>query len=268
MKSYRRFLSLLVITCTLSNASLLASETLLDFSDIEEKDAEMVSSLAALARNEAATEAYEFTYEGQEFIVYPHVYSPKIFPSTFFYINYMDITPGQSFLEIGSGTGILALTAALRGANPVVATDLSPIAVANTTENIHRYGLNEVIDAREGSVFDPIKEGETFDTILWNVPYMHIDKTDLSPIEMALYDPCYKALTRFFAEAKKYLKPNGKLWFGSSATHMHQDVLQKLVDTYGWSLRVIAEKTVTLPPIEGGAPAINVQLCEAMPIPS
>lgn len=269
MKSHKYLLSLLAISLILSSptASLFASETL-DFSEIKEKEFEMISSRGALARNEAATEAYTFPYEGREFIVYPHVYSPKIFPSTFYYAEHLHITPGQSFLEIGSGTGLLAITAALRGANPVVATDISPIAVANTVENIRRYDLHAVMDAREGSVFDPIKEDETFDIILWNVPYMHIDKTDLSPIETALYDPFYKALTRFFSEAKSHLKPGGKLWFGSSSTHMHQDVLKKLVDTYGWSVSVIADKTVILPPVEGGAPAINVQLCEAVPIPN
>jgi release factor glutamine methyltransferase len=198
-----------------------------------QKKSELISSRAAIARNKATTEEYEFSYEGRKFIVYPHVYSPKVFPSTFYYTEYMNITPGQSLLEIGSGTGLLAITAAPRGASPVITTDISPLAVANTEENIRRYDLNSIMDAREGSVFDPIKEGETFDIILWNVPYMHIDKVELSPIEIALYDPYYKALTRFFAEAKSYLKPGEKLWFGSSSTHMHQDVLQKLVDTYG-----------------------------------
>lgn len=265
MKKYTRFLSLLAVIFYLATfkGPLCAN---LDFSDIKVKESEMISSREILERNESATEAYEFPYEGREFVVYPHVYSPKIFPSTFYYIDHMNIEPGQSFLEIGSGTGILALTAALRGADPVVATDISPIAVANTAENIQRYGLTSIMDAREGSVFDPIKEGETFDIILWNLPYMHIDKTDLSPIEIALYDPSYKALTRFFAEAKNHLKPGGKLWFGSSSTHMHQEVLKKVIDAYGWSMKIITEKNVPLPPIEGGASVINVQLCEAVPI--
>lgn len=262
MKLYTRFLILLAVICV----PLSALEALLDFSDIKEKESEMTSSHEALSRSEVATEEYEFSYEGRRFVVYPYVYSPQIFPSTFYYIEHMSIIPGQSFLEIGSGTGLLAITAALRGANPVVATDISPLAVANTAENSRRYDLNFIIDVREGSVFDPIRKGETFDTILWNAPYMHIDKTDLSLIEMALYDPYYKGLTRFFAEAKRHLKPGGKLWFGSSSTHMHQDVLKKLVDIYGWSVRIIAEKTVILPYVEGGAPALNVQLCEAVPI--
>ena len=259
-----RFLFVLALLYTPWCAS--ADKALLDFSNIQEKKSQMVSSRIILAVIEATTEAYEFSYEGRDFIVYPHVYSPQIFPSTFYYAQAIDIEPGQSFLEIGSGTGLLAITAALRGANPVVATDISPIAVDNTSENVRRYDLEGIVQVREGSVFDPLKEGETFDIILWNVPYMHIDKTDLSPIETALYDPFYNSLTRFFAEAKKYLKPGGKILFGASTTHMHQDVLQKLVDTYGWSVKIIVDKTVDLPPVEGGAPALNVQLCEAVPI--
>ncbi len=271
MKYFFAFMLLLCPNLSYANLDmrdmqLVQQEDLLDFSDIKEKACQMVSSRQILAVNEAATVAYEFTYENRKFVVHPHVYSPTVFPSTFYYIDYMDIVPGQSFLEIGSGTGLIAIAAALRGANPVVATDISPLAVANTAENIRRYSLDGIIDAREGSVFDSIKEGETFDTILWNAPYMHIDKSDLSPIEVALYDPYYKALTRFFAEAKSYLKAGGTVLLGSSSTHMHQDVLQKLVNTYGWSMTIIAEKTVLLPPVEGGAPALNVQLCKAVPI--
>src|SRR6266436_2772388 len=84
-----------------------ADQALLDFSDIQEKKSQMVSSRIILAVNEAASDAYEFLYEGREFIVYPHVYSPQIFPSTFYCAKAINIEPGQSFLEIGSGTGLL-----------------------------------------------------------------------------------------------------------------------------------------------------------------
>lgn len=243
--------------------SLLLCSLAIDFSNIDEKDQEMTSSKLAIAKNEAANEPYEFTYEGRQFVVFPHVYSPTVFPSTFYIIDNMAITPGQSFLELGSGTGLLAIAAALKGANPVFATDISPIAVANTQENARRYDL--VIDVREGSVFDPIGADEKFDVILWNAPYMHVNKTDLTPIEAALYDPFYRGLTQFFAEGKKHLNPGGKLWFGASNTHMHMDVLQQLLDTYGWTMRIIAEKTVPLPPTQGGASWLNVQFCEALP---
>ncbi len=47
---------------------------------------------------------------------------------------------GQSVLDLGCGSGILALAAALRGATPVVAVDNDPQALTATADNARRNG--------------------------------------------------------------------------------------------------------------------------------
>lgn len=62
------------------------------------------------------------------------------------------IRPGCSVLDVGTGSGILALAAARLGASSVVAVDLDPVAVRVARENIERNGLSGVIDARVGDL--------------------------------------------------------------------------------------------------------------------
>jgi ribosomal protein L11 methyltransferase len=60
--------------------------------------------------------------------------------------------PGMAALDLGCGSGILAVAAALLGANPVLALDTDPIAVTATRENAERNGVAEIITAAEGSL--------------------------------------------------------------------------------------------------------------------
>ena len=52
-----------------------------------------------------------------------------------FFTREIPITEGEEFLEIGCGTGVTSIFAVLRGAKHVTATDINPLAVANTREN-------------------------------------------------------------------------------------------------------------------------------------
>ena len=71
---------------------------------------------------------------------------------------------GVRVLDVGTGSGILAIAAAKRGAREVVAVDTDPLAVSAATENAKR---NEVsVDVRAGSAADV---AGTFDVVLANL---------------------------------------------------------------------------------------------------
>ena len=71
---------------------------------------------------------------------------------------------GTRALDVGTGSGILAIAAAKRGAREVVAVDTDPIAVRAARENAERNGV--AVDARGGSAADV--EGR-FDVVLANL---------------------------------------------------------------------------------------------------
>lgn len=78
-------------------------------------------------------------------------------------------------LDVGTGTGAIALSLALEGPfRTVVASDRSPEALALARENREGVSLPaEVgVEFREGSLFDPVRDGERFDVIVSNPPYI------------------------------------------------------------------------------------------------
>ena len=54
---------------------------------------------------------------------------------------------GQTMIDVGTGSGVLAITAAKLGAAYVAAIDVDPDAVENARENIAANAVTEVVDA-------------------------------------------------------------------------------------------------------------------------
>lgn len=60
----------------------------------------------------------------------------------------MYIEPGDDVLDVGSGTGILSVAAALLGKGKVLALDLDPEAVSSTGLNALQNGVSDRVEAR------------------------------------------------------------------------------------------------------------------------
>ena len=68
------------------------------------------------------------------------------------------VKPGDTAIDIGTGTGILAIAAALAGAKDVLATDLDPVAVRVAAENVRIIGFADVIRTRQGDLLQAVDE--------------------------------------------------------------------------------------------------------------
>ncbi len=82
-----------------------------------------------------------------------------------FYSRSIPINRGERIIDIGTGSGVLAVGAAKAGAI-VSATDIDPRAVAATERNAQLNGV--FVDCRLGSLFGPFPG--PFDVILANLP--------------------------------------------------------------------------------------------------
>jgi ribosomal protein L11 methyltransferase len=78
-------------------------------------------------------------------------------------VSYLDLE-GLRVLDVGTGSGILAIAAAKRGAREVVGVDTDPLAVRAAKENAEANGV--AIEARSGSAADV--DG-AFDVVLANL---------------------------------------------------------------------------------------------------
>ncbi|MFF5477340.1 methyltransferase [Streptomyces sp. NPDC012935] len=79
-------------------------------------------------------------------------------------------TPVSAALDLGTGSGIQALHAA-QHATRVTATDLNPRALHITALTLALSGA-PAADLREGSLFEPLRNGETYDLIVSNPPFV------------------------------------------------------------------------------------------------
>ncbi|GAB3894664.1 50S ribosomal protein L11 methyltransferase [Larkinella knui] len=74
---------------------------------------------------------------------------------------------GKTVLDVGSGTGILAILAALQGAERVVAFDIEEWAIENARENAELNGCSQ-IEVFQGTIHE-VNPTERFDIVLANI---------------------------------------------------------------------------------------------------
>lgn len=76
------------------------------------------------------------------------------------------LVAGARVLDVGCGSGILAVAAALFGARVALGVDTDPVAVETTTGNARRNRVARIVRARSGSLPVP---GQPYDVVLANL---------------------------------------------------------------------------------------------------
>ena len=144
---------------------------------------------------------------GGSITILPHVYVPSDLSVPGMFLDHAGLFPGKSVLDMGTGTGVLALLAARLGAAKVAATDSNPMAVKNARINAERLGLAGRIDVRgPASLFGAVPD-DRFDVVMFNVPW--IEGEPLTLYDTANYDPGRTVIGGFLREVPGHLAPGG-----------------------------------------------------------
>lgn len=145
--------------------------------------------------------------------------------------------------DLGTGTGVLAAVLARRGINRVMATDISPRALACARENAHRLALTDRIEVSGPCLFP---EGRA-DLIVCNPPWLPARPT--SPIEQGVYDPDSTMLHCFLAGLSAHLRPGGEGWLILSdlAEHLGLRTRQQLLEAIQAAQLRVVDKIDTKP---------------------
>lgn len=114
--------------------------------------------------------------------------------------------PCTTAVDVGTGTGVLAMLLAKRGIGEVLATDTNPAALTCATDNVKRAGLTGTIKVLDA---DLIPEGK-FDLIVCNPPWL--PGAASGPLEAAVYDPQHRMLRGFLKQVDSRLNPDGQAW--------------------------------------------------------
>ncbi len=146
--------------------------------------------------------------------------------------------PHPSILDIGTGSGCIAITVALALPQArVTAWDISTDALAIAAGNAHKLGASVRFEHQD-ALSAPDDE-ERWDVIVSNPPYIcDRERADMSDNvlsyepELALFVPdsapllFYRAIARY---ASKALKPGGRLLFETNTAYAHE-VAQAMAD--------------------------------------
>jgi methylase of polypeptide subunit release factors len=196
---------------------------------------------ALLGANQAAG-CHDTVVAGLRFDVDRGVFSPHFFESTHVFSEMICISPGQSFLEVGTGCGAIAILAALRGAQAVVATDISRPALANARRNATTHGVGKVVSLVKADVYEGLALGMRFDTIFWNAPWVFVpaEYRPVSSLEYAICDPGYVHIRRFFEGARHHLTDDGRLMIGLGS---FADVRRIMTEARATGLKHLGDET-------------------------
>lgn len=139
-------------------------------------------------------------------------------------------------LDVGTGSGIQAFTA-LQNADVegIVAVDIDPLAVECVKERIVAeldQAQRRRIVVLRSDLFESL-EGELFDTIICNPPYLPDERDDNDP---ALYggDGGWEWSVMFLREAKGYLSRGGQILFLFSSLTNKERIDAALKDLGYW----------------------------------
>jgi release factor glutamine methyltransferase len=187
----------------------------------------------------------EADFGGKTFLVEPGVLIPR--PETYELCEWVLEERGINILDIGTGSGCIAITLALGIPEAkVTAWDISDKALKIAAENAKRANVNvsfEQVDILAPLPFTLHPSPLTYDIIVSNPPYilnkerarMERNVLDYEP-ELALFVPdddpllFYHAIARY---AIRVLKPDGRLFFEINPLCVND--LQQMLNNEGFS---------------------------------
>ena len=161
---------------------------------------------------------------GEKFIVNPSVLIPRdeteiLVRKAIDIINENDL---KMALDVGTGSGCIACMIAKYTNCQIIGLDISTDALNTALDNASRLNLFNKAIFRKSDIFSNVRDGEKFDIIISNPPYIpikekaNIQKEVTFDPETALYAKdedgveFYKKITE---EAPRILNPNGYLAF-------------------------------------------------------
>ncbi|RWH78046.1 methyltransferase [Mesorhizobium sp.] len=168
---------------------------------------------------------------------------------------------GKRVLEIGCGCGLTALFLAKNGASHVLATDVTPNAIANTLANIRRNGLTNVTTVKS-DLYQSVDQSARFDYILFHLPSTRVPENFefSSMIEYSSFDPGGSLLHRFLQESKNYLTQNGTMILAYNVSRNEYTITDRL-EELNRPHKLIARRKFTSDGM------INLHLYEIWPLP-
>lgn len=117
------------------------------------------------------------------------------------------VRPGDHVIDVGTGSGILSIVAAMLGARSVRALDLDPVAVDSARLNVKLNKVQHIVTVSQNNLLDHIEE----------------------PADVIVANILAEIILRFTGDAYRLLKPGGRFITSGIIQAKKQDVKDGLL---------------------------------------
>ncbi len=118
-------------------------------------------------------------------------------------------SPGMRVADIGTGSGVQAITAAKNNAVKVVGVDIDEKSIQEAESNALKKDV--LVDFRRGYLFDSFNSDELFDLIVFNPPYLPRDERVGDNPEVCGGIKGNELTMEFLKRAKEHLVYTGRI---------------------------------------------------------
>jgi methylase of polypeptide subunit release factors len=179
--------------------------------------------------------------------VAPGVFSPTHTSRTL--ADAIEITPDDTVVDVGCGSGVLSFVAARLGAKKVFGCDLSGAAVESARRSAERLGLEQICEFREGDLLEPVRDVRA--TVL-------IGDVSGIPDELASLSGWFEAVPsggptgaelprKMLATLGDTLVPGGRLYLPTGTIQDEEAILLAAREVFGDNMEPVMEREFPLP---------------------
>ncbi|TVY00516.1 50S ribosomal protein L11 methyltransferase [Cohnella terricola] len=143
----------------------------------------------------------EYEPEGDELIIELDpgmAFGTGTHPTTALCLKALDsaITGGERIIDVGTGSGVLAIGAMKLGASKVLALDLDPVAIKCAQENIDLNGYGQDVEVRLSDLLGVLQENNA-------------EASVKPPVDLVVANILAEIILLFIADVMDVLKPGG-----------------------------------------------------------
>jgi protein-L-isoaspartate O-methyltransferase len=196
--------------------------------------------------------------------VRPGVFSPTTTSRTL--ADALEINPGDTVIDVGCGSGVLAFVAAKLGAGKVYGCDLSAPAVRAARENAAMLGLSDVCEFRQGDLLEPVRDVRA-DVLIGDVSGI--------PDELAAVTGWFDRVPaggptgaelprKLLGSIGDTLAPGGRLYLPTGTLQDEASILTLARELFGDNMEPVLEREFPLPDLVAKATATARMMKEGL----
>jgi methylase of polypeptide subunit release factors len=208
----------------------------------------------AAYENKQEVEKIDLTIAGQSIVleVDPFVATPSIMNSGLQVVKFLEANPdvveGKTVNDMGTGSGIIGIAAALLGAKKVYMEDIDESAVKNAQRNIAKLNLTGVCEAFVSNLFENYGNREKAEVQIFNHPFMPANPLPGKKWTRMMFGGL-EVIGKYFEQAPQFSSPDALYVFPWLALANMDDELDnnpsKRGDQYGFKVMAVSKQEPT-----------------------